>query len=150
MTLPTGALSMSQIATELGRSLPLGLQDPMVRALAQVTGAACDFNSLRGKTGRIDQSQPCVNPIGTVQVTFPGAIWFGGGNSIALFNSRSGFQGLVFDNAPNWSGNISARNNTTGAVCVLSKTDSTNWTGPLTANLLRLGQTDNFTILPSA
>jgi hypothetical protein len=151
MTLPTGALSMSQVATELGRSLPLSLQDAMVRALAQVSGAACDFNSLRGKTGRFDGSLFCASGGGGQSINFSGVPWFGGALLSAGQNITLPQTGVSFSVAPNWSGNILLRNNTTGASIVLPQSGGpTSWSANITVPLLfRAGQTDNFTVLPS-
>jgi hypothetical protein len=55
---------------------------------------------------------------------------------------------LFFSSAPNWTGNIKAINNTTSASCVMPKTSSTTWGGTV-GNILRPGQTDSITILPS-
>jgi len=150
MTLPTGALSMSQVATELGRSLPLSLQDTMVRALAQVSGAACDFNSLRGKTGRFDGSLFCASGGGGQSINFSGAPWFGGSLQGAAQTITTPDTTVSFSVAPNWSGKILLLNNTTGASALLAKISATQWDIATTvANLFRAGQTDNFTVLPS-
>lgn len=152
MTLPTGSLSMSQIATELGLSLPLSLQHSWVRALAQVGGAACDFNSLRGKTGRFGGTLATTTASNFNKVNFSSAPFFGSTlNQLQINNSTlEVFLSFGFS-APNWSGNIRVTNNTTGATVVLSQQDSQDWhanVGP--ANLIRTGATaDSFTLLPS-
>lgn len=143
MTLPTGALSMQQIATELGLSLPLSLQHSWVRALAQVSGASCDFNSLRGKSGRFD-----------------GAL-AGSGNAVQLNNytifsgamndifSQSGQTTLVFNTIPTWTGNFRIRNNSTGQAVVVTPTvgQPNQWAfNDGVTSIVRNGVSDSFTI----
>lgn len=146
MTLPTGSLSMSQIATELGLSLPLSLQHAWVRALAQVSGAACDFNSLRGKTGRFDGSLPCSGS--TILSIVMNAPFFGG--TIGSLSNNTNTTALTLSinvTFPHWTGNVFVKNNSTGVSATLSF-NGTGWSG--TGSLLRSGFTDNFTILPSS
>jgi hypothetical protein len=142
---------MSQVATEIGLTLPLDLQHPWVRALAQVTGASCNFGSLRGKTGRFDGALFCSSGGGGQSISFSGAPWFGGALLSAGQNVTIPQTGLSFSVAPNWSGNILLRNNTTGASIVLPQSGGpTSWASSTTVPFLfRAGQTDNFTVLPS-
>ncbi|CAE6712555.1 hypothetical protein R75461_01125 [Paraburkholderia nemoris] len=153
MTLPTGSLSMSQIAAELGLSLPLSLQHSWVRALAQVGGAACDFNSLRGKTGTFNGG--CPSNVPASFITFPGnPPWFGG--TLSEMDAFAAGQGnqfqLNFASAPNWSGNIRVTNQTTGISALFNvKASSTQWQAtPFQANLIRSNVTDTFLIRPSS
>jgi hypothetical protein len=148
---------MSQIATELGLSLPLNLQHAWVRALAQVGGAACDFNSLRGKTGRFDGSGLASSTGGGVFVNLGFAPWFGG-QLVTLGGTFGGPFGthtsLTFQGggppAPNWTGNIKVTNNTTSTSVILPKQDAFTWGNNLApSNLVRSGFTDSFTIIPS-
>lgn len=151
MTLPTGSLSMSQVAAELGLSLPLSLQHAWVRALAQVSGAACDFNSLRGKTGTYNGGGS--SPPSGGFATFPSPPWFGGNLSEMDAFSPSGgnhFE-LNFSATPNWSGNIRVTNQTTGITALFNnKVSSTQWqASPFQVNMIRANVTDTFLIQPS-
>lgn len=151
MTLPASfPLSMTQIATELGRALPLALLDSWVVALAGKSAAPVSFSNLLGKTGRYDGSNAIggVNPA-NISLNNP---FFGGTMASMSQSTTNGNMTLSFSAAPNWSGNIFAKNNTTGASAVLSKQNSTTWavngaSGSILA--LREGNTDSFTILPS-
>lgn len=118
MTLPASLpISMSQIAAELGLSLPLSLQHSWVRALAQVSGAACDFNSLRGKTGRFD-GNVSVNGVGVGSL---GNSPFFGVPLNALGN-QGGQLSVNVNGAtpPSYTGSIRVTNNTTGVGAVLA------------------------------
>lgn len=154
MTLPTGSLSMSQIATELGLSLPLSLQHAWVRALAQVGGAACDFNSLRGKTGRFDgiittfqtgsggstAYHAALNP-----APFFGAV-LGNINEALIGGSISV---TIASGTPSFTGNIVVKNNTLGHAQILSWNGSF-WSGTDSSGGIVPGvSTYSFTILPS-
>lgn len=152
MTLPAAfPMSMSQIATELGLSLPLSLNHPWVLLLAQVGGLPLSFNTLLSKTGRFDGSLFCASGGGGQTINFGGAPWFGGQLLSAGQNVTIPTTSIGFSVAPNWPGNILLRNNTTGASIVLPKTGSTQWSaGGTVGNLFRAGQTDNFTVLPSS
>lgn len=151
MTLPVAfPLSMSQVATELGISLPLSMSNPWVIALAGKSALPVSFSNLLGKTGRYDGSNAIggVNPA-NISLSNP---FFGGTLSGMSQSTTNGNMTLSFSVAPNWSGNILAKNNTTSASAVLSKQNSTTWSvngasGSILA--LREGNTDSFTILPS-
>ncbi|MEB2554039.1 hypothetical protein [Burkholderia cenocepacia] len=143
-------LSMSQIAAELGLSLPLSISHAWVIALAGKSTLPVSFSDLLGRTGRYDGSNAIggVNPA-NISLNNP---FFGGTMSSMSQSTTNGNMTLSFSAAPNWSGNIFAKNNTTGASAVLSKQNSTTWavngaSGSILA--LREGNTDSFTILPS-
>lgn len=159
MTLPAAfPLSVSQIATELGLSLPLSANHAWVLALAQVGGLPLSFNQLLGRTGRFDGSALASSSGSGVFINLGFAPWFGG--QLASFGGSFGGPGgtstlLSFQGGgaavPNWTGNIKVKNNTTGVSVVLPKIDSIDWGNSLApTNLVRNGSTDSFTILPSA
>lgn len=150
MTLPASfPLSMSQIATELGRALPLSILDSWVVALAGKGGAPVSFSDLLGKTGRYDGSNLVSNgPVYSISLNNS----FFGGTLTSLSQQGSGNLTLGFSLAPNWSGNIKVINNSSGANAVLAKQNSTTWfLAGASGNILvtRAGNTDSFTILPS-
>jgi hypothetical protein len=158
MTLPASfPLSMSQIATEIGASLPLSLSDARVVFLANKSALPVSFSNLLGKTGRFDGSALASSTGGGVFVSLGFAIWFGG--ELASFGGSFGGPGgtnttLSFQGggpaAPNWNGNIKVINNTTSTSVILSKENSFNWGNNLAPiNLVRSGFTDSFTIIPS-
>jgi hypothetical protein len=140
---------MSQIAAELGLSLPLNLQHVWVRALAQVGGAACDFNSLRGKTGRFDGAiaSTFANPL--ISISFGGAPFFGGTLNGASQNISNGNLQITSLSAPNWTGNVKLINNTTAVSAVLPFAGSGTWSLSGASSVLRAANTDGFTLLPS-
>lgn len=151
MTLPASfPLSMSQIATELGLSLPLSMNHAWVLALAGKSALPASFSDLLGKSGRFDGNILTQDggtfPV-TVVLNLANAPWFGGHMS-QLATLVGGGRELVFSLAPNWSGNISVKNNTTGVTAIYTKTDSVTWNSP-TYNLGNIGDNDSYTILPS-
>lgn len=160
MTLPASfPLSMSQIATELGLSLPLSINHPWVIALAGKSSLPVSFSDLLGKTGRFDGSRTpnfFGSPFNVWRLTLSAAPFFGGVMVNfevpgTISGPTVGAQGtLSFSAAPGWSGNILLKNNTTLVNMVLAKSSSTAWIGATPANLIRSGQADSFTILPSA
>ncbi|UEP31620.1 MULTISPECIES: hypothetical protein [unclassified Burkholderia] len=151
MTLPASPpMSLSQVATELGLSLPLSMSHAWVLALAGKASAPMSLSDLLGQSGRYDGNNAVggVNPA-TISLSNP---FFRGTLSGATQSTINGNLTLAFSVAPNWSGNILMKNNTTGASAVLGKQNSTTWSvngasGSILA--LREGGTDNFTILPS-
>ncbi len=152
MTLPTSfPLSMSQIATELGRALPLSLLDSWVLALAGKSGAPVSFSDLLGKTGRFDGALTGQGSGSFVFVNFPASTPFFDIALISLVQDATPQTVLTTSAASaHWSGNIRAINDTTGASVVMSKFSATQWVAPSApANLIRSGHTDGFSILPS-
>ncbi|WP_157639440.1 hypothetical protein [Burkholderia ubonensis] len=152
MTLPASfPLSMSQIATELGLSLPLSINHAWVIALAGKSGLPVSFSDLLGKTGRFDGNLTMTANISDTFTSDPSAPFFGG-TFHGMDQANNGNLVASFSGSPGWSGNISVKNNTTGASGVLSKVDANTWqllgANP---NIVRNrgGQTDSFTILPS-
>lgn len=151
MTLPASfPMSMSQIATEIGLSLPMSLNHAWVVALAGKSGLPVSFSDLLGQSGRYDGNNAVggVNPA-SISLNNP---FFRGTLSVAAQSTLNGNLTLSFSVAPNWSGNILMKNNTTGASAVLGKQNSTTWSvNGASGNILALreGGTDNFTILPS-
>lgn len=154
MTLPASfPLSMSQIAAEIGASLPLSLLDPRVLGLAGKTGAPVSFSDLLGKTGRFDGNASTTSTFGLITL-FSNVPWMGG--QLYSLNGIYGGPGgastsLVFTGAPtSYLGNIQVINNTTGVSVVLPNVNSTTWgnSSAPPGNLQRNGITDNFTVIP--
>ncbi|QVN18764.1 hypothetical protein [Burkholderia pyrrocinia] len=154
MTLPASfPLSMSQIAAELGRTLPLSLLDSWVVALAGKSGAPVSFSDLLGQTGTATGNATGTSGGGGIIAPFSSP-WFRGQIS-QLGATTGGAPGLTvsisFSSAPNWNGNILLKNITTNASIVLGKQNSTSWqVNSNPGNIVRAGVTDNFTIMPSA
>ncbi|WP_146125774.1 hypothetical protein [Burkholderia ambifaria] len=154
MTLPASfPLSMSQVATELGLSLPLWLSHGWVLALAGKATPPVSFSDLLGQTGAATGSATATSGGGGIIAPFSSP-WFRGQIS-QLGATTGGAPGLTvsisFSSAPNWNGNILLKNNTTGGSIVLAKQNSTAWqVNSNPGNIVRAGFTDNFTITPSA
>ncbi|MGT0193560.1 hypothetical protein ACVHYJ_16100 [Burkholderia pyrrocinia] len=152
MTLPASPpLSMSQIAAELGRTLPLSLLDSWVLALAGKNGAPVSFSDLLGKTGRFDGALTGQGSGSPVFVNFPASTPFFDIALVSLVQDATPQTVLTTSAASaHWSGNIRAINNTTGVSVVMPKFSATQWVAPSApASLIRSGHTDSFTILPS-
>jgi hypothetical protein len=137
---------MSQMANEIGLGLPISINHPWFLALIGKAGFPINFSDFYGKTGRFDGSLPASGGA-TYTIFFSNAPFFGGQLS-SMNGDASNDSNLFFSVAPNWAGNIKAINNTTGLSCVMPKIGSTTWGGTV-GNILRPGQTDSITILPS-
>ncbi|HHX4053946.1 MAG: hypothetical protein ACN6QT_36455 [Burkholderia contaminans] len=154
MTLPVSfPLSMSQIATEIGLSLPLSLSHGWVIALAGKSSLPVSFSDLLGQTGTATGNATASSGGGGIIAPFSSP-WFRGQIS-QLGATTGGLPGLTvsisFSIAPNWSGNILLKNNTTNGSIVLAKQSSTAWqVNSNPGNIVRAGFTDNFTIQPSS
>lgn len=152
MTLPASfPLSMSQIATELGLSLPLSLGHAWVISLAGKSALPVSFSDLLGKTAQYSGSPAASGGGGGISVNLGGATWFGGQlNFLITTQGPPSGTTLAFNVAPNWSGNIKVTNNTTSVSLVIPKTNSSTWSSTSApGNLLRAGFSDNITIVPS-
>lgn len=139
----SGAISMSQINTELG-SNKNNLGNTTLRQLAQDTSGAISFSSLYSKTGKfVGNITMDTTPSGSLSGTFYDSSFVQlrregiGGQAELDFN----FPGLVI-----FTGQIVVTNNTTGISSTLTKVNAQNWQGANPANLLRISTTDNFTI----
>lgn len=145
MTLPASfPMSMSQIATELGLSLPLSINHAWVIALAGKSGMPVSFSDLLGKTGHFSASLTGGGAGPVLGVNFSSAPFFGG--QLNQLMQQSASLSLTFSVAPNWGGNIAV--GTTGYSTVLTKTNSTTWSG--TGNFLPAnGQNELITVYPS-
>lgn len=148
MTLPaSGAISMAQVNTELGRASTANdsLNDSWVRALAQVASGAISMNSLHGKTGRFDGTIALNSSGSSPSLSIPFfdqtlTLMVGGSSSVGLFsNGASAY----------FTGNVRLTNNSTGASAVLLRGGAGYSSSSIPSNLCRPGLTDNFTIIPS-
>ncbi|PRH46123.1 hypothetical protein [Burkholderia multivorans] len=154
MTLPASfTMSMSQIAAEIGLTLPLSINHPWVIALAGKSALPVGFSDLLGQTGTATGNATATSGGGGIIAPFSSP-WFRGQIS-QLGATTGGLPGLTvsiaFSSAPNWNGNILLKNNTTGGSIVLAKQNSTSWqVNSNPGNIVRAGFTDNFTIMPSA
>jgi hypothetical protein len=154
MTLPaSGAISMSQVNAELARAsnASTNLNETIVRKLAGKPSGAISMNDLHGKNGLRFDGNLTVLPNATND---PATAWYGGifGGLQQLSGAQNFLLIVVFDAAPNWSGNITVTNNTTGASAVCTKTSSTTWAlSNANPNIVvnRGGNTDNFSVVPS-
>lgn len=162
MTLPASfPLSMSQIATELGLSLPLSINHPWVLLLAGKTALPVSFSEFLGKSGHYTGSSQ-IQQAGTFEyfVTFTGAAFF---NSSIIEISETPAGGItVFTSQGSHAVQnplkILVKDNTTGQSAILTQVPSTGngliglqWQlNPGSVGIFgNVGQTHNFTILPS-
>ncbi|MBU9261965.1 hypothetical protein KTD13_16540 [Burkholderia multivorans] len=154
MTLPASfPLAMSQIASDLGLSLPLSLGHGWVIALAGKSSLPVSFSDLLGKTGRWDGTATANQLPAGPSIQSINSPFFGGtlvSATFVSFQSANKYE-ISFSAAPNWSGNIRIVNNTDGTSAVLSKTNSTTWdsAGGLTNNVIIPNVAKSYTILPS-
>lgn len=149
MTLPTGALSMQQIANELGLSLPLSIQHPWVIALAGKSAVPISFGDLRGKTGQFQGAVTALPNVTTIH--FPTNTPLFGGTLSALVNDLNANNlSLQFSATPFWTGNIKVTNQTNGISVVLTKLDTIQWAvSPAVPNLVPQGSTCQYLIQPA-
>lgn len=156
MTLPASfPLSMSQIATELGLSLPLSINHAWVIALADKSSLPVSFSDLLGKSGRWDGVKIAASPPAGSQIQSINTPFFGGTLSTATFVTFGGanqFE-ISFSVPPTtYAGNLKIVNNTDGQTsAVLTKTNSTTWdsVGGLTNTVIIAGVSKNYSILPA-
>lgn len=146
----SGAISMSQINTELGTAVN-SISHSWVRQLAgqayNATGII-RFSDLYSKSGKFAGNITLSSSTQSVGLNAP---FFGGTMISLLRNAANGnveldFNTLVF---PNWVGNIFIVNNTTGVSSTMTKQNAASWQGANPANLLRASTADNFTIRPA-
>jgi hypothetical protein len=150
MTLPSSfPLSMSQVASELGISLPLSLTDSRVLALGGKTAAPISFSDLLGKAASFT---------GNVSITQTGEFLISGDPNAPFFSGTIMEIGMITNAgdairvgtspASFWTGSITLRNNTTGASMTLPYLGSGQWgaTDTTGGQLVRVNETDNFTI----
>ena len=149
-------MSQSQIATELGLSLPLSINHPWVLLLAQTASLPVSFSDLLGKTGRFDGNLQFVytgSPFYLWHVSF-GNPFFGG--SFFDMETSSNMSGnptapisLNFNTLPQipTAQNILVKNNTTNVSLAFGWNISTHtWTAAtIPANFIT-GNNDSFTI----
>jgi hypothetical protein len=161
VTLPASfPLSMSQVATELGRSLPLSMNDPMVLALASKPNLPASFSDLLGQSGHVN-ANGTVQQFGTFdyRVNFTGTPFFSpiGGYISTLQESTTSQNLAVFstDLHPSWTGKILVTNTSLGRSLKLSFVGNGQWGGPSGGGaggigiFANAGATYNFTIYPS-
>lgn len=148
MTLPASfPLSMSQIAIELGISLPLSINNAWVLALANKTALPVSFSDLIGKSGRVDGNFN-VNSNGSAGTVTP--YTFFGGQVWQIGNFGGFFVNVNTGAVPFYKGPIQVINHTTGVTTRATWNGSNAWNNASPpANSVALGQTNNVTIVPS-
>lgn len=149
MTLPASfPLSMSQIATELGISLPLSLEDSRVLMLAGKTAAPISFSDLLGKAASFTGNVAVTQVQEFLLAGNPDAPFFGGTIDEIGLRTNAGTQVQV-ETSPEslWTGSIALINNTTGVSMTLPFLGGGAWGAADTTGgrLVRIA-TDNFTI----
>lgn len=157
MTLPaSGTITMAQVNAELARAsnASTSLNEAVVRALAGKPSGAVSMNDLHGKNGLRFDGNLTISGSPLASTNNPSAAWYGGIFAGLSQNgpAQGGLLTVAFTSAPNWSGNITVTNNTTGASAVCTKANSTTWQlSGANANVVanRTGNTDNFSVTPS-
>jgi len=147
MALPaSGAISMSQVATEIGVSQTgLSMNHAWIRALANEFSGAVDMNSLHGQVGTLTGNYAITGgPSGLITVN----AGFIHGTLGSVGQNQFGFMTLSFNgNGISYTGNIKVTNNTSATSGVLSWVNSTTWQATVSTFVMqaRIGDTDNFT-----
>jgi hypothetical protein len=159
----TPPISIGNVATELGLSLPLSLGHAWVIALAGKSALPVSLGDLLGKTGTCNQTSLCSSEANGLIISlgldplFGGQLnYFGTVHNVPGGTYSAQLQFYTGTGAPltNWTGNFKITNNTTGASLVLPPMGGYAWgmteSSPFVpANLLRANLADNFTIAPS-
>jgi hypothetical protein len=150
MTLPASfPLSMSQVATELGISLPLSIEDSRVLALAGVTAPPVSFSNLLGKAASFTGNVSITQVQEFLIAGNPNAPFFSGTLDEIGMTTNSGDQIRVASSPVSfWTGSITLTNNTTGASMTLPYLGSGIWgaTDTTGGQLVRVNHTDSFTV----
>lgn len=149
MTLPTGTISMSQVAAELGISPNgLNLNHWWIRQLAGQNSGQVSMNNLRGQSGNLDGNLTIQGgPAYFINMNNP----FFRGTISAANQDTSNNLSLSFSVAPNWNGNILFKNLSNGTSAVLTKQNSTTWGLNSAPGVLipTAGNTNHFQIFPN-
>jgi hypothetical protein len=144
---------MSQIATELGLGLPLGLTHPWVLNLARKGAAPVSFSDLLGRTGRFDGTVTtgAISHARSIDWTNGSAPFFDSSLQEVAWNSSTAVTLFTWSTPTYWNSNILLKNNTTGVSAVLTPAGASQWVNSAcdANNLIRNGASDNFTITPS-
>lgn len=153
MTLPASfPLSMSQIAAELGISLPLSLDDSRVLMLAGKTAPPISFSDLLGKAASFTGNVAITQIQQFVFAGNPNAPFYGGTIGLIKLTTNSGNAiDVVASPDSLWTSSIVLANNTTGVSMTLpylGNSGGSTWgaTDTTGGQLIRNGHTDNFTI----
>ena len=141
----SGAISMSQINTELGTNRN-HLDDSWIRLLAAKPSGIIKFSDLYSKTGHFT-GNILMSAVPASVSGISGQLWFNDMFTELLKNGVNQAE-LRFNSGPSWTSTIFVLNNSTGASTTLAAQNSVSWVGTNTANLLRASQNDNFTIRP--
>ena len=129
MTLPaSGAITMAQIATELGISQTgLSLNDSRVRTLAGISSGAISFNSLHGKAN--------LNATGNSATGSASSINAGGTVSCQPSVTASGTGTITYSWSFTSNANSCTLANASNAACIVAHTFTKNTSGSATAVL---------------
>lgn len=148
---------MSAVATELGTSLPLSVNNPWVIALAGKTGLPLSASDLLGKSGNVNTTQT-VQQAGNFNyfISVSNLPFFDAQiNSIGETNAAA-YLAVRSANTPSiYTGKIKVTNTTLGRSLVLSYVGGGVWGGSSGGGAggigisFAAGQTFNFTIYPS-
>lgn len=159
MTLPSSPpLSGSQVATELGLSLPLSMNNAKVLALAGKSALPLSFSDLLGKSGSVSGNFLCSqvgSPYFYYYIDFANSPFFGGTlGQMQSVSNGTGVVSLYPNSTTNWGNigeSVTVKNNTTGVSVTLNAGQSPPrwWFSTTPSNFLRLGQTDNFSVYPT-
>jgi hypothetical protein len=152
MTLPASfPISMSQIAAELGLSLPLSISHPWVEALANKSGLPVSFSDLLGKTAQFNGNISFTS--GSFSTGFTPTLF--GGTVLDMEGLYSG--GVLTQvtlnfssNPPVYRGNFLLVNHTTGQSIVVAYAGGNQWNNNAPpAGFIVGSNTYNFTVKPN-
>lgn len=141
----SGAISMSQINTELGTNVN-NIGHSWVRTLANKLAGTIKYSDLYSKSGHFTGNITISSSFQSVGLN---ATFFGAVTNTMLRNASNGNVEIDFNSAPLWQGNMTLINNTTGFSTTMVRQNSQSWQGANTGgNVIRASTADSFTFKP--
>lgn len=144
----TPPISFSQMSAEINVSLPINMNHARLQALVG-HNLAISMSEFLGKSGKIDGNFATSGSGSFLSLNSVGGSYYGATVNQIGYNTSSIQTYILFNNGPNYTGDIILINNTTGANVTLTLISTSPWewsANSTPANLLRAGGNDSFTL----